>query len=98
VGLGKAKAGGKARAGAMSKVMRNPDELKLNVMRNPQLQRMLQLENLQQQGMGKARAGRKPAGSSNGRMNRASIVAKVMREQGLPLGQASKYVKAHNLY
>jgi hypothetical protein len=21
-----------------------------------------------------------------------------MREQGLPLGQASKYVKAHNLY
>jgi hypothetical protein len=26
------------------------------------------------------------------------IVAKVMREQGLPLGQASKYVKAHNMY
>jgi hypothetical protein len=96
VGLGKARAGGRTRAGAMSKVM--PNEVKLNEMRQPHLQRMLQLENLQQQGMGKARAGRKPAGSSNGRMSRASIVAKVMKEQGLPLGQASKYVKTHNLY
>jgi len=48
---------------------------------------------------GKARAGaKKSCGGSDGRMSRASIVAKVMREQGLPLGKASKYVKDNKLY
>ena len=92
VGLGKAKAGGRTRAGAM------PNTAEMMVMRQPHLQKMLQLENLQKQGMGRTRAGKKPSAGSDGRMTRASIVAKVMREQGLPLGQASKYVKAHNLY
>ena len=92
VGLGKAKAGGRTRAGAM------PNQLEMMTMRQPHLQKMLQLENLQKQGMGRTRAGKKPSAGSDGRMTRASIVAKVMREQGLPLGQASKYVKTHNLY
>jgi len=54
---------------------------------------------------GKARAGgrtkagaKQSCGGSDGRMTRASMVAKVMREQGLPLGKASKYVKDHKLY
>ena len=41
---------------------------------------------------------RAPAGASDGRKKRAEIVKKVMREQGLKMIEASKYVKAHNLY
>ena len=89
---GKARAGGRTRAGAM------PNQLEMMTMRQPHLQRMLQLEQLQNKGMGRTRAGKKPSAGSDGRMARASIVAKVMKEQGLPLGQASKYVKTHNLY
>jgi hypothetical protein len=37
-------------------------------------------------------------GASRGRSVRAEIVKKVMREKGLKMIEASKYVKAHNLY
>jgi hypothetical protein len=47
-------------------------------------------------GLGKKR--RAPAGASDGRRKRAEIVKKVMAEQGLSMIEASKYVKAHNLY
>ena len=55
-------------------------------------------------GKGKKRAcegGKKrraPAGASDGRRKRADIVKKVMAEKGLKMIEASKYVKAHNLY
>jgi hypothetical protein len=38
------------------------------------------------------------SGRTDGRHKRAEIVRKVMREKGLSLPQASKYVKEHNLY
>ena len=41
---------------------------------------------------------RAPAGASDGRRARAEIVKKVMREQGLKMIEASKYVKTHGLY
>jgi hypothetical protein len=41
---------------------------------------------------------RAPAGASDGRRARAEIVKKVMREKGLKMIEASKYVKQHNLY
>ena len=41
---------------------------------------------------------RAPAGASDGRRKRAEIVKKVMAEKGLKMIEASKYVKAHNLY
>jgi hypothetical protein len=41
---------------------------------------------------------RKPAGENDGRRKRAEIVRRVMNEKGLSLIEASKYVKAHNLY
>lgn len=41
---------------------------------------------------------RAPAGPSDGRRARAEIVKKVMREKGLKMIEASKYVKEHNLY
>lgn len=37
-------------------------------------------------------------GASDGRKKRAEVVKKVMREKGLSMIEASKYVKAHNLY
>lgn len=43
---------------------------------------------------GDTKGGKKPRGSSS----RNAIVAKVMREKGMKLVEASKYVKAHNLY
>jgi hypothetical protein len=52
-------------------------------------------------GKGKACGGKKrraPAGASDGRRARAEIVKKVMREKGLKMIEASKYVKQHNLY
>jgi hypothetical protein len=41
---------------------------------------------------------RAAAGPSDGRRRRAEIVKKVMREKGLKMIEASKYVKEHNLY
>jgi hypothetical protein len=42
--------------------------------------------------------GRKAPKANDGRRVRAEIVKRVMREQGLKMIEASKYVKAHNLY
>ena len=47
---------------------------------------------------GKGKKRRAPAGASDGRRARAEIVKKVMREKGLKMIEASKYVKQHNLY
>lgn len=47
-------------------------------------------------GNGKVR--RAKAGPNDGRKKRAAIVSKVMKERGLSLIDASKYVKANNLY
>lgn len=41
---------------------------------------------------------RAPAGPSDGRRKRAEVVKKVMAEKGLSMIEASKFVKAHNLY
>lgn len=41
---------------------------------------------------------RAPAGPHDGRRARAEIVKKVMREKGMKMIEASKYVKAHGLY
>jgi len=41
---------------------------------------------------------RAPAGASDGRRKRAEVVKRVMAEKGLSMIDASKYVKAHNLY
>jgi hypothetical protein len=38
------------------------------------------------------------AGASDGRKKRAEIVKKVMKEKGLSMINASKYVKENNLY
>ena len=46
---------------------------------------------------GKRKAVKKSSGS-DGRAKRAQIVKRVMKEQGLSLINASKYVKAHGLY
>ena len=47
-------------------------------------------------------SGRKPkmiaCGAGDGRAKRAEIVKKVMKEKGLKMIEASKYVKAHGLY
>jgi hypothetical protein len=42
--------------------------------------------------------GKSPRGKSDGRAKRAEIVKQVMKEKGLKMIEASKYVKAHNLY
>ena len=47
-------------------------------------------------GSGKKR--RAPAGEHDGRRKRAEIVKRVMKEKGMKMIEASKYVKAHNLY
>ena len=47
---------------------------------------------------GGRRRKRAPAGPSDGRRARAEIVKKVMREKGMKMIEASKYVKAHGLY
>jgi hypothetical protein len=52
-------------------------------------------------GMGKSGAGESGAGMSggvDGRKKRAEIVKKVMKEKGMKMIEASKYVKANNLY
>lgn len=41
---------------------------------------------------------RAPAGPSDGRRKRAEVVKKVMAEKGISMIEASKFVKAHNLY
>ena len=41
---------------------------------------------------------RAPASASDGRRKRAEVVKRVMKEQGLKMIEASKYVKAHGLY
>jgi hypothetical protein len=41
---------------------------------------------------------RAPAGPEDGRRKRAEIVRKVMREHGLKMIEASKFVKEHGLY
>jgi len=46
----------------------------------------------------KGKGRRAPAGPNDGRRKRAEIVKKVMAEKGLKMIEASKYVKAHNLY
>jgi hypothetical protein len=45
-----------------------------------------------------AKALKDKIGGAGGRAKRAAIVKKVMAEKGLKLIEASKYVKAHNLY
>ena len=45
-------------------------------------------------GKGQPSGGKKPRGSST----RNQIVAKIMREKGMKLVEASQYVKQHNLY
>lgn len=47
-------------------------------------------------GLGKKK--RKPASADDGRRKRSAIVKKVMADEGLSMIDASKYVKAHNLY
>ena len=47
-------------------------------------------------GLGKKK--RKPAGENDGRRKRSAVVNKVIAEKGLSMIEASKYVKAHNLY
>lgn len=52
-------------------------------------------------GTGAGTGGRKkraPAGANDGRRKRAEVVRKVMADKGLSMIDASKYVKAHNLY
>jgi hypothetical protein len=49
-------------------------------------------------GSGKAKKKRAPASASDGRRKRAEVVKRVMREQGLKMIEASKYVKEHGLY
>jgi len=46
----------------------------------------------------KGKGRRAPAGPNDGRRARAAIVKKVMAEKGCSMIEASKYVKAHNLY
>ena len=47
---------------------------------------------------GKIKKSKTPKGKSDGRAKRAEIVKQVMKEHGLKMIEASKYVKAHNLY
>jgi hypothetical protein len=47
---------------------------------------------------GKGRRTRRPAGENDGRRKRAEIVRQVMREKGMKMIEASKYVKQHGLY
>lgn len=46
----------------------------------------------------KGRKKRAPAGPDDGRRKRAEVVKRVMADRGLSMIEASKYVKAHNLY
>ena len=53
------------------------------------------------QGQGEACGGRKKrasAGPNDGRRKRAEVVKRVMAEKGMKMIEASKYVKANNLY
>lgn len=50
-----------------------------------------------QQKTGKGKA-KRVVSAGDGRRSRAEIVKKVMAEKGLPMIEASKWVKAHNLY
>ena len=47
---------------------------------------------------GKIKKSKTPKGKSDGRAKRAEIVKQVMKDKGLKMIEASKYVKAHNLY
>ena len=48
--------------------------------------------------IGVARRKRAPAGPDDGRRKRAEVVKRVMADKGLSMIEASKYVKANNLY
>jgi hypothetical protein len=48
--------------------------------------------------VGRGKGRRASAGPNDGRRKRAEIVKKVMAEKGCSMIEASKYVKAHNLY
>jgi hypothetical protein len=50
------------------------------------------------QKMAKFKALKGSAKGGDNRKRRAEIVKRVMKEKGLPLIQASKYVKEHKLY
>jgi hypothetical protein len=47
---------------------------------------------------GRIKKGKSPRGKTDGRAKRAEIVKKVMKEHNLKMIEASKYVKANNLY
>jgi hypothetical protein len=47
---------------------------------------------------GRIKKGKSPRGKTDGRAKRAEIVKKVMKQHNLKMIEASKYVKAHNLY
>jgi hypothetical protein len=47
---------------------------------------------------GQGRSGGKKSAGEDGRKKRQAIVKKIMAEKGLSMIEASKYVKAHNLY
>jgi len=59
------------------------------------------MENSKHKGMGKSGAGESGAGMSggvDGRKKRAEIVKKVMKEKGMKMIEASRFVKENNLY
>lgn len=56
---------------------------------------MMNDEDMPMKGGRKKRA---PAGANDGRRKRAEVVRKVMADKGLSMIEASKWVKAHNLY
>jgi coproporphyrinogen III oxidase-like Fe-S oxidoreductase len=49
-------------------------------------------------GRGKQKKKRAAAGPDDGRRKRAEVVKKVMKEKGMKMIEASKYVKEHGLY
>ena len=59
---------------------------------------MPDMENSKHKGMGKSGGAGYSGGAVDGRKKRAEIVKKVMKEKGMKMIEASKYVKANNLY
>jgi len=55
-------------------------------------------ETTESTGTGRKRRAKRPVGEHDGRRKRAEVVRKVMREKGMKMIEASKYVKAHGLY
>ena len=52
----------------------------------------------QGQGRRKTKQQKRMVGGNDGRRKRADIVKRIMKEKGLKMIEASKYVKQHNLY